>query len=364
LRFGGSGTSFTQNNHGFYYAFASSISRIGIVANGNEVVRVMSNTTTGQGYGNVNIYGNGNTLSLYGVNHTYIQFYKTGADNPNTGSSRSGYLGFESGTSNNFTIHNELTGSSIKLISTGEISLNAQSTLPSFTSIYSNSSGFGATIDNSHSAGQGLKIKHKSHAIQLIGTSGNNYISFWDVAFGRTFWIGHGSTAGGNNQIYLYHDLTDGVINLATGPDYRTRVTKNGLAIGPSSRGGTFMTSVYHGWFFCTYNTGGAGITSANLYGSGMTNNGFTYTNGAATGGNNPTGYITMSTPTFASADRVIIQVTPRYNGGVEQYMIFTAQSNGPTSINIYFKTAYPSGATGWAINSLAFNISIFEIVQ
>lgn len=159
LRFGGSGTSFTQNNNGFYYAFASSISRIGIVANGDEVVRVMSNTTGGQGSGSVNIYGNGGTLSLYGAATTYIQFYKNGATNPNTPSTRSGYIGFESPTVNNFSINNESTGSSIKLISTGEIALNAQSTImPSFTSIKSNSSSFAATIQNSNAAGSGLKI--------------------------------------------------------------------------------------------------------------------------------------------------------------------------------------------------------------
>lgn len=371
LRFGGSGTSFTQNNHGFYYAFASSVSRIGIVANGNEVVRVMSNTTTGQGYGNVSIYGNGNTLSLYGVNHTYIQFFKTGADNPNTGTSRSAYIGFESATSNNFNIHNEVTGSSIKLISTGEISLNAQSTLPSFTSIYSNSSGFGATIDNSNSSGSGLQIKHKGQGLKLIGTAGVNYISFFDVAAGRTFYIGHGSAGLGNNHIIINHDLPTGVISTYIGTDYRTRVSANGVSIGTSARPGTFMRSVYHGWFHCTYNTSvgnvygyGPGITSINLYGGGMSGNGFSYNSGSSTGGNNPTGYIKLNTPAWWDVNKVIIQVTPRYAGGVEQYMIFTTQVNSATDINIYFKTAYPSGATGWAINNMAFNISIFEIVQ
>lgn len=372
LRFGGSGTSFTQNNHGFYYAFASSISRIGIVANGNEVVRVMSNTTTGQGYGNVNIYGNANTLSLYGVNHTYIAFYKSGADNTTLTPTRGAYLGFESASNNNFAIKNEVTGNYIKLLGNNVTQIYSANGIETYAN---KPNDFGLYTENNGANGFGIAARNNNgESFRMASKNTNvNYLTFYDSTITttpagytvpvnpswgqRTSWIGHYSNSGGNNSLNISHDSTGGKILFRIGGSVKMEINGSGVSI-PNS--GTTMKSIYHGWFFCTYNTGGAGITSNNLYGSGMNLSGFSYNSGNATGGNSPSGYIKINTPAFTNTDKVIIQVTPRYSG-VSQYMIFTAQANTTTDINIYFYTT--TSSSGWAINQFAFNISIFEIV-
>ena len=230
----------------------------------------------------------------------------------------------------------------------------------SFNIRTNNTSEFGLNVENTSSDGRGLIIKNKNgESLRLVGYNTNNYISFYDGTT-RTAWIGHYTTAGGNNSLNLVHDSTTGKILFRIGGSVKMEINGSGIST-PNS---TTMKSIYHGWFFCTYNTGGAGITSNNLYGSGMNLSGFSYMSGAASGGNSPRGHILLKTPAFTNLDKVIVQITPRYSG-VEQYMIFTpqmeVQNNGTNTIKIHFNT--PTSNNGWAINSLAFNISIFEIV-
>ena len=235
----------------------------------------------------------------------------------------------------------------------------------SFNIRTNNTSEFGLNVENTSSDGRGLIIKNKNgESLRLVGYNTNNYISFYDGTT-RTAWIGHYTTAGGNNSLNLVHDSTTGKILFRIGGSVKMEINGSGIST-PNS---TTMKSIYHGWFFCTYNTGGAiglhgGITFTNLYGSGMNLSGFSYMSGAASGGNSPRGHILLKTPTFTNLDKVIVQITPRYSG-VEQYMIFTPQvevlQNGTNTIKIHFNT--PTSNNGWAINSLAFNISIFEIV-
>ena len=230
----------------------------------------------------------------------------------------------------------------------------------SFNIRTNNTSEFGLNVENTSSDGRGLIIKNKNgESLRLVGYNTNNYISFYDGTT-RTAWIGHYTTAGGNNSLNLVHDSTTGKILFRIGGSVKMEINGSGIST-PNS---TTMKSIYHGWFFCNYNTGGAGITFTNLYGSGMNLSGFSYMSGTASGGNSPRGYILLKTPTFTNLDKVIAQITPRYSG-VEQYMIFTpqmeVQNNGTNTIKIHFNT--PTSNNGWAINSLAFNISIFEIV-
>ena len=387
LRFGGSGTAFNSNIHGFYqnsstsgtYYTLKTYYKIGIVSNGDEVLRVTSQASFfggsgGQGSGFVNIYGDANTLNLYGVNHTYIGFYKSGADNTALTPTRGAYLGFESSTNNNFAVKNEVTGNYIKLLGnnvTQIYSVNGIETLAN------KPNDFGLYTENNATNGLGVAIKNRNgESLRLASRNNNiNYITFYDntitttpsgytVAANpdwgqRTAWIGHYTTAGGNNSLNLVHDSTSGKILFRIGGSVKMEIDGTGVSI-PNI--GTTMKSIYHGWFFCTYNTGGAGITYTDLYSSGMTNAGFSYNSGNATGGNSPHGYIKLNTPAFTDPGKVIVQVTPRYSAGLEQYMIFTSQVNSATDINVYFLT--PQSSPGWAINQFAFNISIFEIVQ
>lgn len=349
------------SNYGMYQTTSGS-NRIGIVVAGNEMIRIKSLST--QGNGSTTLYGDGNVLSLVGNTHTYIEFYRQGSATPDSSSTRSGFIGYPSSGATNLVIKNEVYGSYVDLSSSG--AFNAYTKRSGDFGVYlENTLGLGLAVKNSHPTGGG-------ESIRLIGRSGMNFISLHDGLTLdingnpiRTFWMGHGSTSLGNNHIIFSHELSTGIISTYIGSDYRTRVNTNGLAIGTSTRGGTFMKSVYHGWFQCTYNTGGAGITFTNLYGSGMSGNGFSYASGVATGGNSPTGYIKINTPSFTNTDKVIVQVTPRYqpsSNNVSRYMIFTAQVNSVSDINIYFYTT--TSNTGWNISDFAFNISIFEIVQ
>ena len=123
------GISFINaNNYGIY----QTTPRIGIVVAGNEMIRIKSSSTQGQGNGNTAIYGDGGLLSLIGNTHAYMEFYRTGSANPNangvdtpSGSGRGAYIGYPSG-STNFEIKNTSTSTYISLLSTGVININSK----------------------------------------------------------------------------------------------------------------------------------------------------------------------------------------------------------------------------------------------
>ena len=342
------GISIGASNYGIYQSNTSN-NRIGIVVASNEMIRIKSSST--QGNGNTTFYGEGNVLSIQGNTHAYMEFYRSGSATPDVSANRSAYIGFPSSGANNLIIYNEVKNTYIDLASNG--SINIQSSLSGFATEIKNTLGLGLVVRSSHSTGGG-------ECLRLYGRPGVNYISLYDgLSSVKTFVIGH-TNAINNNNIILNHELPTGVISTLIGGVSKFAVNTNGVTVGV----GTTMKSIYHGWFYCTYNTGGAGITYTDLNTSGLGGNGFTYATGAATGGTSPAGFISFTTPAFTSINKVIVQVTPRY-GGVSQYMIFSAEVTTTTNIRIYFKTPYQTvSSLGWDINNFAFNISIFEIVQ
>ena len=64
--------------------------------------------------GKITFSQNAATIALAGTNHTYAEFYKTG-----TGNARSAYLGFGSGSSNHFSITNEISGGKVVIDTNG-----------------------------------------------------------------------------------------------------------------------------------------------------------------------------------------------------------------------------------------------------
>ncbi len=375
FRFGGTGTTFTLSNTGFYQGVASQGGFISTVANNDEILRV-EGVGGSQGTGNVSIFGGGQMLRLYGrsdattAGGTLITFYKTGGTNPASvtglnfaSATRAGYFGNDSGTTGDFVWKNETTNAYITLLSRTSPTLTHIQSYSNFFKVFADGNGqFSLQVETLSSSGLGINVAHTSEAARFLGRNQQNFVTFWDqVSGGRQSIIGHEGTRDLNIRI---EDTTKEII-FKVGNETKVRVSNFGTKIGSNNRGGTSMRSVYHGWFFCTYNTGGAGITSQNLYGSGMSANGFTYVSGNATpfqsNANRPSGFIKISTPTFADVDKVIVQITPRYSG-ISDHMIFTPQINSVNEINIYFMTT--DAFAGWSINSFAFNISIFEIYQ
>lgn len=385
LRFGGAGSTFNISNFGFYQGN----SFISTVTNSDEVLRVRT-TGSSQGSGSVNIYGNGGLLSLYGRSGsldsgstgTFIQFYRTGGKDTTLSPTRAGYFGFESAGTSDFVFKNETNGSYIALLNrTSNSTITLFSATSQINMLSNSSADFGTYMENTAtSGGNGLAVRARSGEIirSVSMTAGANYFSFYDgsnttstpsgftvpvnPSWGlRTAWIGHWTSAGGNSTFGITHDSTAGKIHFRIGSSLKMEINGAGVSI-PNT--GTTMKSIFHGWFFCTYNTGGAGITSNNLYSSGMNLSGFAYSSGNATpfqgNANRPQGYIAFSTPTFTDINKVIVQVTPRY-AGISQWMTFTPQVNDANTINIYYMTT--DGFSGWNINSFSFYISIFEIV-
>lgn len=374
LRFGGSGTTFNISNYGFYQGSTF----ISTVVNSDEVLRV-STTGTSQGSGRVNIYGNGGVLNLFGRSGfdfgaagTFIQFYRTGGADTTLNPTRAGYLGFESSSNSTFAINNEVASSNIRLLSNGQVAI-----APNVSDSYGLSVANGAST-----RGYGLVVQGTFNSTDFGDLASFNIARFYarvttgsstsntDILYltRQGLEVGGPTNAPTTPNIHFNGDadtgiyrISNGSFGLTTNGVKRMEINTNGVRIGTSGKDGTAMRSVFHGWFSCTYNTGGANITSNNLYSSGMTLAGFSYVTGVAIGGTNPYGYITLSTPAFSNTDNVVVQVSPRFYG-ISRYLCFTPNVVSPTQIDIYFDSRL--NAASMNINLFAFNISIFEIVN
>jgi hypothetical protein len=375
------------NNYGIYQTGP----RIGVVVAGNEMIRINSSST--QGNGNTAIYGEGGLLSLIGNTHAYMEFYKTGSATPNTtsvpmGSSRGAYIGYPSGSNSDFYVTNSVTNASLGLLNNGRVYITSRANTTYGIEIGNSGSGtvtnaYGVYMYGTFTSAQ-LQNSHSAVIARFDAKGGSTpYTSVYVTTQGLLIWgcpTGTGTQPSfsgsaakpsiafnGNADSGFYSNIAN-TIGISTGGV--SRVVINHLAVEVSNlrTSGTFgttMKSIYHGWFSCNYNTVNTLITNTNLTGSGMSSNGFSYSTGKAQpfGGNpnHPIGFIKINTPPFTDVNKVIVQVTPRYLG-VSQYMIFTAQVNTITDINIYFHAV--QGNLGWNANNFAFNISIFEIIQ
>lgn len=246
------------NNYGIYQTTSGS-NRLGVVVAGNEMIRIKSSST--QGNGNTTFYGDGNVLSIQGNTHAYIEFYRNGSSSLTASSTRSAYIGYPSNGVTNFIIKNEVYGTYVDLASSGSIN------------IYANRGGdFATMIENS--SGRGLAVKNiginGGESIRLIGRTGSNFISLHDgltldISNNpiRTFWMGHGSTSLGNNAITFSHELSSGYMKFMVGGYDKIVIGSAGLKIGTDA---TYIKKVIIGTVMAYIN----GSACVIKYGSGF----------------------------------------------------------------------------------------------
>jgi hypothetical protein len=170
------------NNYGIYQTTTGN-NRIGVVVAGDEVLRIKS--TGVQGNGNTSIYGEGGLLSLIGNTHAFMEFYRTGSATPDgtgvvtpSGSNRSAYIGYPSG-STNFEFKNTSTSTYVSLLSTGAISINTKI-----------SGSYGVSIDNSGaSLAYGLRVTSNFATGELNSpASQGRVIARYDSRIGNTLY--------------------------------------------------------------------------------------------------------------------------------------------------------------------------------
>ena len=361
LRFGGNGTAFSLSNHGFYQAVSTSgfgystsyNHRIGMVTNGDEVLRVTSRSTLfsggGQGNGNVKIYGDASTLNLYGVSSTYIAFYKSGADNTTLTPTRGAYLGFESGVNNNFAIKNEVTGNYIKLLGNTVTQIYSANGIETYAN---KPNDFGLYTENNGANGFGIAARNNNGESFRMASKNTtvNYLTFYDSTITttpagytvpvnpswgqRTSWIGHYSNSGGNNALNISHDSTGGKIVLRVGGTTKMEATYNGLKM-----------------FKPTITT----ISASNEYGSGAMgmNTTSTATNYIRVSGAYALNSTVFNNPS-ADYDRVIYVNSSAYSGQDTHYWEAIVNFSG-TSLSVYqvlmntwarFNFIVPAGCT------------------
>ena len=118
------------NNYGLYQTITGN-NRIGVVVASNEMMRIKSSGT--QGNGNTSIYGDGGLLSLVGRTHAYMEFYRQGSDTPNNasvatpgGSGRGAYIGYPSGSNSDFYVTNVVTNASLGLLNNGKVYITSR----------------------------------------------------------------------------------------------------------------------------------------------------------------------------------------------------------------------------------------------
>ena len=116
------------NNYGIYQKTVTNHNRIGVVVNSAEVMRIKS--TGGPGNGNTTLFGNGGVLSLVGNTHAYIEFYRQGSATPDAtsvatpvASGRGAYIGFPSGSSQDFYLTNETPNTFYSLKNDGRVEI-------------------------------------------------------------------------------------------------------------------------------------------------------------------------------------------------------------------------------------------------
>jgi hypothetical protein len=146
------------NNYGIYQTTTGN-NRIGVVVAGNEMMRIRSSST--QGNGNTTFYGDGAVLSVQGNTHAFIEFYRQGSNNPNTPSTRGAWIGYSSGSSQDFNIMNNITNTNLTLQNDGR------------TFITSRVNGtYGVQIGNS-----GPVTVTNGYGVSLYGTFNNIYLT-------------------------------------------------------------------------------------------------------------------------------------------------------------------------------------------
>ena len=209
------------NNYGIY----QTAPRIGIVVAGNEMIRIKSTGT--QGNGNTAIYGDGGLLSLIGNTHAYMEFYRTGSANPNadavttpSGSGRGAYIGYPSGASTDFEIKNTSLPTYISLLSTGSININSKI-----------NTSYGVDISNNGTTSAwGLKVTANFAPTDTIGHS--RIIARYDTKVGSATYTSTYITSQG---ILLW-----GYSGVGTQEPYSGTADKPSLAFNYSSSTGLY----------------------------------------------------------------------------------------------------------------------------
>lgn len=181
-----------------------------------------------------------------------------------------------------------------------------------------------------------------------------------DLVCGLNVYV-HPGRPVANNVYGITVDVATPTSGTFTGTTYGLHVVgadenylEGSIQLNSSSK----IKNEWHGWVQLTYNTGTGAITSHNLYNLNI--EGFSYNTGSIAGGTDPYGSITLDTPTFSSTDNVIVQLTPRYEGGafeVSRYFTFTGQVNSLNTINIYMDAWKNTLSAG----TVQFNVSIYE---
>lgn len=234
-----------------------------------------------------------------------------------------------------------------------------------------------------------LRYGYIGNLISRSGPANNKYYYGGSLGAGASAFVGSrislGDTAAISDKMYSNFYGSDIILgtgvdmqsNNAYGYKFSFNGTSSGTVYGLHIEGAdenyvegsiqlnssSKIKNEWHGWIEFAYDTSsGPSITSYTLHNLNLEGFAWSNYNWPTTGVTSPEGSITLSTPGFTDSNKVVIQLTPRYEGGptVSRYFNFTGQVNSgaPNNINIYMNPVTGLSTTN---GNIEFNISIYE---
>lgn len=240
------------NNYGIYQTTTGN-NRIGVVVAGNEMIRIKSSST--QGNGNTTIYGDGGLLSLVGNTHVYMEFYRQGSNNPDTISTRGAWIGYSSGSSQDFNVMNNITNTNLALQNDGGVSINSRV-----------NNTYGIEIGN-----RGTGTVTNAQGVSMYGTFNNTQLGSPHNAFIAKFDATNGSSAT-YTSTYI---TTQGILVWGSPTGTGPQPGYSGSAAAPSI---AFRGNVNSGFYSNAANT--IGITTGGVERMRVSNSGVTIGSG------------------------------------------------------------------------------------
>lgn len=149
--------------------------------------------------GNMLITGNGDTLSLYGTDHSYIQFYPQGV-----GGGRFAWIGYGRSGTNTLTIRNEKASGDLVLSTNGgKYGFNTTNTVALFT--FSNNGGTGQAwyVDVGNYAGTQTLFEHTGSATPVPFELRKSGYTGTDSTYGLLHLHMHHNAAGVGSNLYF-----------------------------------------------------------------------------------------------------------------------------------------------------------------
>lgn len=354
------------NNYGLYQTTTGN-NRIGVVVASNEMMRIKSSGT--QGNGNTSIYGDGGLLSLVGRTHAYMEFYRLGSNNPDAasvttpnGSGRGAWIGYPSASLSDFYVTNVVTNTSLGLLNNGRVYITSRANSVYGVEIGNAGSGTvtgakGVYVYGTFTSAQ-LQSPHAGVIAQFDAKGGSTtYTSVFVTTQGLLIWgcpLGTGVTQptysgsaarpslsfNGNGSTGLYSDASN-TIGISTGGVERMRLSDTGVRIGTT---GVQVKTHVSGWIKFTRNSNGVGFSFIGSRG-GVT--AVTDISGPGSSFSTGTGLIRLSV-TFANNT---------FQGNADDNTVVASYGLDDTSGNILFYTQ--SGIAGKVMsnNTLEFRM-------